>query len=516
MPKRMLLMQRPRRPFFFNVKAIVFLLLAVSLLLPLLVIFLPSIYAEGQVTFEVLWRRPLADGYWVREGSWGVSPGLVWADTGDVDGDGIADVAIVPFDWHSDGGGTNNTVQVFRNDGTELWSKSILIDGGRIAIGDIDGDGKGEVIVFATNEDTTNSDALVYALDDDGTQLWLWRDEEDEGLLGVATNYVAFVNVDADPEPEIIGTNGGWPNNRSVYAIDGDGSTIWKKAYNRTERLLVGDVTGDGSEEILHLSAYGHLVRALDKATGDVVWSFSTVNYNSGILGDITGDTIKDVVVVSRGQEIYTGTKLYALRGTDGAELWSLDYSNVWADHPTVPVLEYVDGDAIKDIVLGVEREIRAYKHNGSLLWSYSNPSLFASGCPELFRFDVDRDGEGEIIFFAGKDIYEVSKSGNVTLVGTLPVTDDWGHGRGFESNAGAGKTTEEASTQSTWLWSGDVNNDGFEELVFYEVIDEQFYVTVVTTAAVGNQPPEQPMNASPADGATGLSLTPTLLANGR
>jgi len=505
--KHVLSIQRPRRSFIFSFRELIVLLLVVSFLLPPAAALVPSVRAQGGVTFEVLWRRPLADGYWEFEGG----TGKVFADTGDVDGDGIADVAVVPSDWQPEGGGTNNTVQVFKSDGTPLWSKSILIDTGRVGIADIDGDGKGEVVVFGATDGTADHTALIYALDDhDGHILWTWTGAE----LSADPKNIAFVNVDGDPEPEIIGANGGWYN-RDVYALDNtDGREIWRKPYGRTEHLLVGDVTGDGMEEILHFACSERTVSVLDKTTGDVIWSFPTISYPDGVLGDIDGDGVKDVVVTCREKEIYEGNKLYSLRGgLDEYELFpSKDFAGGFENGALSAVLEDIDGDGIKDIIVRlVGSKILAYRNDGTPLWSKDYPSVLVGESSELqkylYRFDVNRDGKGEIITFVRENVYQVSKNGDVSLVGILPFTDYWG----FECGAATGKVDEEASTDSTWLVSGDMNDDGFEELVFYEVIDEQFYVTVVTTAAVGNQPPEQPMNASPADGATGLSLTPML-----
>jgi len=428
-----------------------------------------------EVVFQVLWRVPMRDVYWKSKGPWGEAPGDLNVATGDVDGDGIDDIAAIPADWEYGGGGTVNTLQVFKSDGSELWSVSVLIDGGRVAIEDIDRDGKGEVFVFGTSEDTIASDAVIYAFDDDGTKIWEYWDRDDYGWWAVHTKWLIFTNLDNDPELEIIAANGGYPN-RFTYALDTNGTLIWRFTGNEVNHLLFGDVNGDGVEEVVILTNVGHMVYVVDKLLGSELWNFSTINYNLGVLGDITGDGINDIIVASGGEELYYGNGLYALRN-DGTLLWSKDYAGGARNCPTVPVVEDIDDDGIVDIIVGAEQKIIAYKNDGTLLWTYGDPAFFDYRSPNLYRFDIDRDGQDDIIFFKGKEVYKLYKDGTAKLVGVLPLADLWGFA--FEY-----KVTEKSSTKTRWLVSGDINNDSFDELLFYEIIEGQFYLTVMTIRA--------------------------------
>jgi len=432
-----------------------------------------------EVVFQVLWRAPMRDVYWESKGPWGAGPGNLGVDTGDVDGDGIDDIAAIPNDWEYGGGGTVNTLQVFKNDGTELWYASVLVDGGRVAIEDIDKDGKGEVFVFGTNEDTTASDAVIYAFDDDGTKMWEYWDRDDYGFWAVLPGWLIFTNLDDDPELEIIAANSGYPNS-FTYALDTNGTLIWRFTGNEVEHLLFGDVNGDGVHEVVILTNVGHMVYVVDKITGSELWSFSTINYNKGVLGDITGDGINDIIVASGGAELYYGNKLYALRN-DGTLWWSKDYEGGDQNRPTVPVLEDIDGDGITDIIVGAEQKVMAYKNDGSLLWTYGDPVFFDYRSPQLYRFDIDRTGHDDVIFFKGKNVYKLSKDGTAIFIGTLPLADLFG----LKSLLEGGRVTERSSTKTAWLASGDINNDGFDELLFHEIIDGQFYLTVVTIRTI-------------------------------
>lgn len=438
-----------------------------------------SVFTRGvkaESPFQVLWRAPIKDVYW----KWMESPGNLGIGVGDIDGDGAADVATIPTDLTYGGGGTVNTLQVFKSDGTELWSASVLVDGGKVAIADVDLDGKGEVFVLGTTEDTaTGSDALVYAFDHNGAKLWEYRDRDDYGFWAVKASWIIFANIDADPELEEIVTNGEYAYlNRFTYALDTDGTLLWRFTGNEANQMLYADVTGDSIPEVIVLTNVGQTVYVLDKFTGNMVWSYSTVNYNRGVLGDITDDGVNDVIVNSgsSGQN-----KLYALKN-DGSLLWSKDYLGGTSNAPSIAVVEDIDNDGIGDVLLGAEQRIQAYKNDGTLLWTFGDPVFFNYVTPELYRFDIDRNAQKEIIFFKGKDIYHIHKDGTTNLVGTLPLADYWVKGYGA-------RVTETASTQTAWLVSGDVNDDGFDELLFHEIINGKFYVTVVTTPTV-NQPP--------------------------
>jgi hypothetical protein len=400
------------------------------------------------------------------------SPGNLGIDVGDVDGDGVADVATVPTDLTYGGGGTVNTLQVFKSDGSELWSASVLIDGGKVAIADVDLDGKGEVFVLGTTEDTAwGSDALVYAFDHNGAKLWEYRDRDDYGFWAVKASWIIFANIDADPELEEIVANGEYAYlNRFTYALDTDGTLLWRFTGNEVMQLLYGDVTGDSIPEVTVLTSVGSMVYVLGKFTGNLMWSYSTVSFNRGVLGDITGDAVNDVIVNSGHTD--GQNKLYALKN-DGSLLWSKDYLSGNSNEPSIAIVEDIDGDGTRDVILGAEQRILAYKNDGTLLWTFGDPVFFNYVTPELYRFDIDKNGQKEIIFFKGKDIYQIRKDGTTNLVGTLPLADYWIKGYGA-------RVTEIASTQTAWLVSGDVNNDGFDELLFTEIIDGKFYVTVV------------------------------------
>jgi len=444
-------------------------------------------------TFNELWRKPLKDGYWEIRTPYivgGASPGNLGVDSGDVDGDGVADVAAIPQTWVYGGAGPMNTLQVFKSDGTELWEKSLRVDSANVAICDVDHDGKGEVFVFGTTDDTDNSTAIIYAFNHDGTLTWTYGETDGSGWSWTAAivRWIAFSDINGDGHLDLIVANNAGGEFYWVYALDGtNGSPAWRFVSSSVQCMLFGDVTGDGVPEVILTGS--NEVWVLNKNTGGLIWQYVSFHYsNSGVLGDLTGDHINDIVGCSaRISGGYPDNWLYALRN-DGALLWqqSLDYGA--ANSPTMPVLEDINNDGINDVIIGAGQKIWGYMNwwgyrNGwgwhdTPLWTYGNSAFFGGTTPQLYRFDINRDGQDEIIFLKDKDIYQLSKDGTATLVGTLPVADLW------DLKRFGGRVTETMSARTKWLTTGDINNDGFDELICHEIIDGQFYLTVITTGA--------------------------------
>jgi len=418
-------------------------------------------------TFEVLWSVPLLDNDLS-------SAEIFGTDVGDVDGDGVADVAVVPDDAGSGSyprPADPSTFQVIRSDGTPLWSKSVLLDWGRIALRDIDLDGRCEVFAFGITTDGTYG-AVVYAFDDDGTMLWDFHGTVD---YWGSVAFLSFINLDADPELEVLTCTIGWER-RTNYAIDSDGSLMW--SFTTEEYMghpVVSDVTGEGDEEIILASFQD--IYVLDKS-GGVVWQQAPHSDSPGYgpsvaSGDITGDGINDVVVTYAAYDGFSyHNTLYVYRN-DGSLLWHESYPKNDDGYVTKPILMDLDGDNVKEIILYGNKKISAYKHvgtDGTLLWTFGNSTFFNEHV-WVQHFDINRDSVEEIVFQKGTIVYALSALGEVVAEYELPVNGRllWNvrvpHIDGPEEEIYA---------------KGDVNNDSFDELIIQEKINGQYYVAVV------------------------------------
>jgi len=417
--------------------------------------------------FEELWRTEIVDN---RE---------AFVATGDVDGDGVSDVALVPYAYSY---GTWNTLQVIKGNGTLLWSKSVFITPCGVAIQDINGDTEGEILVYGCTTDG-NYGAYIYAFDATGTLLWDFNGRDDYYGTFHSLN---FINLDNDVEPELFLVGAGWTRYTS-YALDTNGSLLWKFRAQDWNHLqpAISDINGDGWDEIV-LASYGS-VYILGK-NGSILFQIPDP-YNERTdkcvsCGDITGDGLPDIIFGIHGSDVTSRNSLHAYRN-DGTPLWSEFYGNQDRQRgPLFPLLVDLTGDEIKDIVVYVEIEkmIIAYKNDGTLLWTFGNATFFNTPVYlHLGLYDINRTSSREIVFSKWADswIYSLSKDGEITFESQLPQQGWLAH------NCYLGR----------FVPMSDVNKDGFDELFAIEVIDGRHYLAVIT---INPPPPPATLDVDP------------------
>lgn len=168
--------------------------------------------------------------------------------TGDIDADGIDEIVTAP----KNGGGPQ--VRVFEKNGTprgiEFWpTHPSLRTGINVATGDIDGDGKDEIVTAP--EQNGRAIIKVYRYNNDNKPLAEWNafGEVNSGAS------VAMGDVDLDGQDEVIvgaGPRGG-PQIR-VFEADGTPKPIQFFAFHEDYRggidVAAGDINGDGKAEI--------------------------------------------------------------------------------------------------------------------------------------------------------------------------------------------------------------------------------------------------------------------------
>jgi subtilase family serine protease len=315
--------------------------------------------------------------YGARGWAYGLSGGIA---SGDVDGDGMNEVVM----WSE----VNNQIKVYDLDGTELatvsvpqggehdvredtmhgrWAWAYGLSGG-IAVGDIDGDGVDEIVMWSE----VNNEVKVYDLD--GTEL-------------------ATVSVPQGGEHnEFVRTQGQW-------------SCAW--AYGLSGDIAIGDVDGDGVDEIVMWSEANNQVKVYDLdgtelATFNVLqggehdedhddlqarWAWA-YGLSGGIAsGDVNGDGVDEIIVWSEAND---QVRVYDLGGT---ELASLSVSQ------------------------GGEH----YEYVGYLSESYYAYAYGLSG--GIAASDMDGDRVDEIVMWSEANdqlmVYEVDGTQNMTI--TVP-----------------------------------------------------------------------------------------------
>ena len=158
-------------------------------------------------------------------------------DTGDLDGDGIKEIAV------ASGIRSHNGIYVYDSIGSITWAKATAGRPYAVDIFDLENDGSLDVIVATVGGRTDpqlSRPAYIYAFDSKGEKKWGYR-------TGKGTNSMVVADIDNDGKGEILA--GSWP---ILSVFDHEGNSEWNYSTGgRINALAVEDLDNDGSTEII-------------------------------------------------------------------------------------------------------------------------------------------------------------------------------------------------------------------------------------------------------------------------
>ncbi len=292
----------------------------------------------------------------------------------DIDGDGNVDI-VTP----KSGGG----LIAFRHDGSYLWSSTMAngttsyvanFNSAAVAIGDLDGDGKPEIVAggvvfdaagkliadngpFAGSHDNNYGAVSIIAdIDGDGKQEVLSGnsafDQKGTHVLwanGQADGYPAIADLDGDGKPEIVVVSTG-----TVRVQDAKGKVLATLPFpagvgGAGGPPTIADFNGDGKPDFSTAGGKGYMVFTYVASPPAItlLWQSVTQDSSSNRTGssvfDFQGDGSAEVVY---GDECYF--RIYD--GKTGATLFQ-DASSSATIHE-YPVIADVDGDNNTEIVV--------------------------------------------------------------------------------------------------------------------------------------------------------------------
>ena len=272
---------------------------------------------------------------------------------GDVDGDGTLDVVVA----------AGNVALCLDARGKLKWRVELpgkQDDGQNVeikaapTIADLDGDGRAETLVGAT-------DGKLHCVDFKGHQKW--EVETKSWIVGGT----AVADLDGDGHKEIVFGS----YDRNLYCVGTDGKTKWKSPAEDWvgSSPVIGDIDGDGVLDILFTSDDG-VLRCLTR-TGTLKWKHRVASPETRMkpylaLADLDGDgTLETLVPTNDGRlQVFLSNGQLAWTDNGSASV-------------SAPLVADFDGDGYQDILLAAQ--------DGTLR------GLSAWG-EERFRLDV---GEG-------------------------------------------------------------------------------------------------------------------------
>jgi hypothetical protein len=398
----------------------------------------------------------------IKEGSYTQDRIYAPAVVADLDGDGIMEVVaagdqgtVAAYEWR------NGALAIKAGWPASTASGGQSPEGRGMAAGDLDGDGKIEVVVTTTNTSDTGSQVFAFSpngklFQPAGTTFAAWpRYNTKTGVGGDADTYgqgqqgygcyglnVGIGNIDDDAGLEVLVTY----DNHQINAFKADGTSITAAPYftNRATKYSGNPMT------------WGQFIRWADPAveenhyhlhTGDwpdvnqTMWLQWTASPPS--VADLDGDGQNEVIGIPNAEmkEPYEtqGYAFMVLQGAYGDGSRSAMRLPGWETLPMsskpavraagdwyppdgvpAPAIASILGDSRPEIVAAInDGAVYAFGPDAQLLWRYD----YAKGAPKTFASepvlaDLNRDGVPEVIF----GTFSLQKNG-----GRLVILDNTG-----------------------------------------------------------------------------------------
>ncbi len=261
------------------------------------------------------------------------------------------------------------------------------------SLADVDGDGRDEIFI---EEESWN----LHGYQADGNILPGWPVR---GSGGQERHTPAIADLDGDGDLEIVSASGWTTPGVYLHAYHHDGAIVngfpvLFQISGSDKFPVIGDVDGDGQQEIILAASYTTYILSADGTVENTMATVGSIPYGSApALADLDGDGFPEIIV-------QTDTALNVWHG-DGSTYpgWPADLGNRWHANSS-PVIGDVDGDQLPDIVIttqvpgsGRSGDMRVYDRDGNLHAGFPKILNIGPGAVPAIA-DIDLDGRNEII----------------------------------------------------------------------------------------------------------------------
>lgn len=240
---------------------------------------------------------------------------------GDLNGDNMIDVAMV-----GEGAGGTPTTRLYENNGNGTYTAMNAgltgVTDGSVALGDLNGDNRLDVVIAGEKDDGTPVTKL-YRNDGGGSFTAM-----NAGLPGLRSGSVALGDLNGNNMIDVamVGEGAGGTPTTRLYSNDGGGSFTAMNAglTDLTNgSVALGDLNGDNRLDVAVLGEQADGTPTTRLYQNDGGGSFSALSSLTGLtsgsiaLGDLNGDNMLDVATVGEESGGTPVTRLYSNEGSD-------------------------------------------------------------------------------------------------------------------------------------------------------------------------------------------------------
>ena len=338
--------------------------------------------------------------------------------TGDLNGDGKPDL-VIANQCASVSNCVNGEVSVLLGNGNGTFQAAVSYDTGgydavSVTIGDVNGDGKADLLVAnqcASSSNCANGTIAVLLGNGDGT----FRPALTYVAGGQYAAWVAVADVNRDGRPDLVVASQCFSSanctNGAISVLLGNGDGTFQTALDYSSggqfasSIAVADANGDGNPDLVAVNEYagGGILSngtvAILLGNGDGTFQ-QPVTYNSAgkyaygvAIADVNGDGKPDVLVTSQCDPTCANGMLSVLLGNgDGTFQSALATITPQIGIGALALADF-DGDGKVDVASGAGDVLLMGNGNGT----FQPPLTLGGSSPGIAVGDFNRDGKPDL-----------------------------------------------------------------------------------------------------------------------